>query len=123
MEIEECYGSQTNILFAGTRHRMNECDVAIEEIEQKLFGNEMEVQKQQEGKDVRVVVRNQQLQSEDNQQKIKGKFKEETMLVENIVKDHHFIMMIGPVEITREVVEAVDKEGLKSHQRISERET
>ena len=32
MEIEECFGSRTNSLFAGTMHRMNECDVVIEEI-------------------------------------------------------------------------------------------
>ena len=43
------------------------------------------------------------------------------MLAENIVKDHHSIMMIGTMEITRETVEAVNKEeGLNSHQRISE---
>jgi len=41
-----CFGSQTNSLFAGTMHRMNECDAVIKEIEQKLFGDEMEVQKQ-----------------------------------------------------------------------------
>ena len=43
------------------------------------------------------------------------------MLVKNIVKDHHSIMMIGTMEINREVVEAVNKEeGLNSHQRTSE---
>ena len=46
------------------------------------------------------------------------------MLAENIVKDHHFIMMIRTMEITMEVIEAVNKEeGLNSHQRISEWET
>jgi len=43
------------------------------------------------------------------------------MLAENIVKDHHSIMMIGIVETTKEDVEAVNKEeGLNSHQRISD---
>ena len=34
---------------------------------------------------------------------------EETMLAENIIKDHHSIMMIGTMEITRETFEAVIK--------------
>jgi len=43
------------------------------------------------------------------------------MLIENIVKDHHSIMMIVIVEITREAVEAISKEeGVNSHQNISE---
>ena len=42
---------------------------------------------------------------EDKQQETKGKLEEETMLAENIVKDHQFIMMIGIVEISMEVVE------------------
>ena len=46
------------------------------------------------------------------------------MLAENIVKDHHSIMMISTIEITRETIEAVNKEeGLNSYQRISEWET
>ena len=58
---------------------------------------------------------------EGKQQEIKGKLEEETMLAENIVKDHHSIMMIGTVEITREAIAAVNKEeGLNSHQRINE---
>jgi hypothetical protein len=46
---------------------------------------------------------------EDKQQEIKGKLEEETMLAENIVKDHQFTMMIGTVEIAMETVETVSK--------------
>lgn len=122
METEEFFNLQINSLFAGTMDRMNEYDVVIEDIEPRFSGDEIKVQKQQEGKDVRVVVRIQQLQSEDNQQKIKGKLEEETMLSKNIVKDHHSIMMIGIMEITMEDVEAVKKEEEEpnSHQRINE---
>jgi len=42
-------------------------------------------------------------------QEIKGKLGEETMLAENIVKDHQFTMMIGTVEIAMEVVETIRK--------------
>jgi len=46
------------------------------------------------------------------------------MLAENIVKDHHSIMKIGTMEITREAIEVVNKEeGLNYYQRISEWET
>ena len=67
METEECFNLQTNSLFAGTMNRMNERDAVIEEIEQRLFGDEMEVHKQQEGKDIKVAVRNHELRSESNQ--------------------------------------------------------
>lgn len=110
METEECFNLQTNSLFAGTVNRINEYDVVIKNIEHRLFGDEIKVYKQQEGKHVRVVVRIQQLQSEGNHQKIKGKLGEETMLSQSIVKNHHSIMMIGTVEITMEAVEAVKKE-------------
>ena len=36
---------------------------------------------------------------------VKEPNEEETMLVENIVKDHHYIMMTGIMEITMESVE------------------
>lgn len=68
METEEYFNLQTKSLFAGTVNSINEYDDVVKDIEQKLFGDEIKVQKQQEGKDVRVVVRIQQLQSEGNQQ-------------------------------------------------------
>ena len=43
-------------------------DFFIKYIEQRSIGDEMKVQKQQDGKDVRAVVRIQQLQREDNKQ-------------------------------------------------------
>ena len=45
----------------------------------------------------------------DKQQGTEGKLEEETMLAENIVKDHQFTMMIAIVEVT---MEAVEEEGL-----------
>lgn len=45
IEREERFNSQTNSLFPRIVNRMNECDVVIEEIEHRLFGDEMEVQK------------------------------------------------------------------------------
>ena len=56
-----------------------------------------------------MVVRIQQLQSEGNQQKIKGKLEEETMLAKNIVKDHESIMMIDTEQIAMEAVETITK--------------
>ena len=44
---------------------------------------------------------------------VKEPNEEETMLAENIVKDHHYIMMIGTMEITMESVEmTTEKEQL-----------
>ena len=43
---------------------------------------------------------------------VKEANEEETMLAESIVKDHHSIMMIGTMEITMEVVEAVNKKNI-----------
>ena len=57
---------RTNSLFADTEDKINECDVVIKDFEQRLYGSE--VQKQQEGKDVRLVVRNQQFQSNQQHQ-------------------------------------------------------
>ena len=45
-----------------------------------LFGEEIKVQKQQEGKDVRVVVRIQQLQREDNKQQFEDNWQSEYQL-------------------------------------------
>ena len=56
---------QTNNLFTGTKDRIDECHVMIREFEQRL--HESEVKKQQVDKDVRVVVRIQQFQSNQQQ--------------------------------------------------------
>ena len=56
---------QTNNLFTGTKDNIDECDVVIKECEQRLY--ESQVQKQQESNDVRVVVRIQQFQSNQQQ--------------------------------------------------------
>jgi len=47
---------------------------------------------------------------EDKKQETKGKLEEETMLAENIVKDHQFTMMMGTVEIAMEAIEIVSEE-------------
>ena len=48
---------------------------------------------------------------------VKEPNEEETMLVENIVKDHHSIMMIGTTEITMEAIEAVKKKEYSSRKK------
>ena len=57
---------QTNSLFADIEDNIDECDVVIRAFEQRLYKSE--VQKPQEPKDVRVVVRIQQFQSNQQQQ-------------------------------------------------------
>ena len=52
---------QTNSLFIGTKDSIDECDVVMRDFEQSLY--EIKVQNKQENKDVRVVVRIQQFQS------------------------------------------------------------
>ena len=63
--LEASKDLQTNSLFAGTEDNIDECDVVIKDFEQRMY--ESEVHKQQEGKDVRVVVRIEQFQSNQQQ--------------------------------------------------------
>ena len=62
--LKEDRDLQTNGLFTGTKDSIDECDVVLKYFEQRFY--ESEVKNQQEDKDVRVVVRIQQFQS--NQQ-------------------------------------------------------
>jgi len=91
MKIEECF--ESNSLFADSLNNMNEFDSVIKEIGKKLFGDEAEVRKRQEGKDVRVVARIKQIQGKGNLQQVKGKFEREIIIAETLMGDHHFDVM------------------------------
>jgi len=76
---------QTNILFTGTKDSIDECDVVIRDFEHRTY--ESQVQKQQENKDVRVVVRIQQFQS-NQQQHSEEENKNFEILIQREVQSH-----------------------------------
>ena len=72
IELSECYNISNNNVVAGTEGNINKYDVEIREIEQKVFGDEMKNQEQQESyvfRDIREIeVLNQQDKDESSQQ-------------------------------------------------------
>ena len=76
IELSEFFNSSNNNVVVGTEGNINKYDVEIREIEQKVFGDEMKDQEQQENYVLRdineTLVLNQQDKDESNQQLKRG---------------------------------------------------